>query len=68
MVRKGREAPRPHRYDGLLVAHGDIAPGQDEEELPVVPEVAPVVLIGLPDRAPRIRMRSSTAASLMTDS
>jgi hypothetical protein len=29
--------------DGLLVAYGDIAPGQDQEKLPVSPEFCPVV-------------------------
>jgi hypothetical protein len=31
--------------DGLLVAHGDISPGQNQKELSVAPEVGPVVLL-----------------------
>lgn len=32
--------------DGLLVANRNIPPGQDLEELPVTPEIAPVVFLG----------------------
>ena len=45
----GQERPddRPGDADhGLLVAHGDVAPGEDREELAIVPEVRPVVALG----------------------
>ncbi len=45
----GQEGPdqRPgDADDGLFVADRNVAPGEDLEELPVVPEVAPVVLLG----------------------
>ena len=45
----GQERP-DHRPgdadDGLLVAHRDVAPGQDREQLAIGPEVAPIVALG----------------------
>ena len=38
------DGPR-HADDGLLVADGDIAPREDDEQLAVAPEVAPVVFL-----------------------
>ena len=32
--------------DGLLVADGDVAPGEDVEQLAVAPEVGPVLAVG----------------------
>lgn len=42
-----RPEDRPGNPDNrLLVAYGDVAPGQNKEELPVAPEVHPVVFLG----------------------
>lgn len=35
-----------HADDGLLVTHRNIAPGEDQEQLAVTPQIAPVVLLG----------------------
>ena len=32
--------------DGLVVAHQDVAPSEDVEQLPEVPQVAPILLLG----------------------
>ncbi|HYC45739.1 MAG TPA: class I SAM-dependent methyltransferase [Burkholderiales bacterium] len=42
--RRLQHGPRRSR-DGLLVADGEIAPGQDEEELAVMPQIPPVAPI-----------------------
>ncbi len=46
MVRKGRSTAQATADQGLLVAHRDVAPGEDQEEVAVAPEIAPVVLFG----------------------
>jgi hypothetical protein len=33
-------------YDGLLVAHSDIAPSEHEEQFPIPPKITPVMALG----------------------
>ena len=63
----GHERPHEGPDDadhGLLVAHRDVAPGQDEEELPVAPEIEPVLVVG-PARFEDQRGRLSWSKVLM---
>ena len=48
MVKKGRTHGPGHADHRLLIAHGDIAPSEDREQLAIMPEIGPVVALGAP--------------------
>ena len=67
----GHERPHEGPDDadhGLLVAHRHVAPGQDEEQLPVAPEIDPVLVIGaarFEDQRPVVRVEGTHAAPVI---